>query len=52
MLIGTFAHAGLSAAPVEQLRRHACEVYHRYQVPFQAGVFGVPGLDLPHIAHR
>ena len=30
MLIGTFAHAGLSAAPVEQLRRHACEVYHRY----------------------
>jgi len=31
MLIGTFAHAGLSATPVEQLRRHACEVYHRYR---------------------
>jgi hypothetical protein len=30
MLIDSFAHAGLSAAPVEQLRRHACEVYHRY----------------------
>jgi repressor LexA len=30
MLIDSFAHAGLSAAPVEQLRRHACQVYHRY----------------------
>jgi repressor LexA len=30
MLIDTFAHAGLSAAPIEQLRRHACQVYHRY----------------------
>ena len=30
MLIDSFAHAGLSAAPVEQLRRHACELFHRY----------------------
>ena len=30
MLIDSFAHAGLSAAPIEQLRRHACQVYHRY----------------------
>ena len=30
MLIESFAHAGLSAMPVQQLRRHACEVYHRY----------------------
>jgi len=30
MLIDTFAHAGLSTTPVEQLRRHACEVYDRY----------------------
>ena len=30
MLIDSFAHAGLSAAPIQQLRRHACEVYHRY----------------------
>ena len=52
MLIESFAHADLSAMPVQQLRRHACEVYHRYQVPFQAGVLGVPGLDSPHIAHR
>jgi repressor LexA len=30
MLIDSFAHAGLGAASVEQLRRHACEVYHHY----------------------
>ncbi len=30
MLIESFNRAGLSAAPVQQLRRHACEVYHRY----------------------
>jgi len=30
MLIDSFVHAGLSAASVGQLRRHACEVYHRY----------------------
>jgi len=30
MLIDSFAHAGLSATRVEQLRRHACEVYDRY----------------------
>jgi len=30
MLIGSFAHADLSAASVEQLRRHACELYHRH----------------------
>ena len=30
MLIESFAHAGLSATPVQQLRRHACEMYHRY----------------------
>jgi hypothetical protein len=30
MLIDSFARAGLSAALVEQLRRHACEVDHRY----------------------
>ena len=30
MLIDSFAHAGLSVASVEQLRRHACELYHRY----------------------
>jgi LexA DNA binding domain-containing protein len=30
MLIDSFARAGLSATHVQQLRRHACEVYHRY----------------------
>ena len=30
MLIDSFAHAGLSAAPVERLRRHACQMYHRH----------------------
>ena len=30
MLIDSFARAGLRAAPVQQLRRHACEMYHRY----------------------
>ena len=30
MLIDSFAHAGLSATHVQQLRRHACELYHRY----------------------
>jgi hypothetical protein len=30
MLIDSFAHAGLSAAFVEQLRRHACDLFHRY----------------------
>jgi hypothetical protein len=30
MLIESFALAGLGATPVQQLRRHACEVYHRY----------------------
>ena len=30
MLIDSFAHAGLSATAVEQLRRHACDLFHRY----------------------
>jgi hypothetical protein len=30
MLIDSLAHAGLSTAQVQQLRRHACEVYERY----------------------
>jgi len=30
MLIDSFTHAGLSAASVQQLRRHACELYHHY----------------------
>ena len=29
-LINSFARAGLSALPVKDLRRHACELYHRY----------------------
>jgi len=29
MLIDSFACAGFSAPPVQQLRRHACELYHR-----------------------
>jgi hypothetical protein len=29
-LIESFAHAGLNALPVKELRRHACELYHRY----------------------
>lgn len=28
-LIGSFAHAGLSALAVKKLRRYACELYHR-----------------------
>ena len=28
-LIGSFARAGLSALAVKELRRHACELYHR-----------------------
>ena len=30
MFIDSFALAGLRAAPVQQLRQHACEAYHRY----------------------
>jgi hypothetical protein len=30
LLIDTFAQAGLSAALVEPLRRHACDLFHRY----------------------
>jgi len=30
ILIESFAQAGLSTAPVEQLRRHTCQLYHRY----------------------
>jgi hypothetical protein len=30
MLVESFAHGGLGAGPVQQLRRHACEVYHQY----------------------
>jgi repressor LexA len=30
MVIDSFAHAGLSATPVQQLRRHACEIFHSY----------------------
>jgi repressor LexA len=30
MLIDSFAHGGLSATRVEQLRRHACETYDHY----------------------
>jgi len=30
MLIDSFAQAGLGTAPVQELRRHACQVYHRY----------------------
>jgi hypothetical protein len=29
-LIASFARAGLSALAVKSLRRHACEIYHRY----------------------
>ncbi len=29
-LIESFAHAGLSALAVKNLRRHACGIYHRY----------------------
>ena len=29
-LIGTFTQAGLSAALVERLRRHVCDLFHRY----------------------
>jgi len=29
-LIEPFGRAGLSALQVDELRRHACEVYHRY----------------------
>jgi repressor LexA len=32
MLIDTFAQAGLSAAPVECLRRHACDLFHRHRL--------------------
>jgi hypothetical protein len=31
MLIDSFAHAGLPAAAIQQLRRHACEVYQRHR---------------------
>jgi hypothetical protein len=31
MLIDSFAHAGLTANAVVQLRRHACDVYHRHR---------------------
>ena len=30
MLIDSFAHAGLSATGVVKLRRHACDLFHRY----------------------
>lgn len=30
MLVESFAHGGLGAVPVQQLRHHACEVYHHY----------------------
>jgi hypothetical protein len=29
-LIESFGHAGLSAVQVSELRRHACDLYHRY----------------------
>ena len=32
MLIDTFAQAGLSAAPVECLRHHACDLFHRHRL--------------------
>jgi repressor LexA len=32
MLIDSFAHAGLSAAHVQQLRRHACDQFHRHRL--------------------
>jgi hypothetical protein len=32
MLIDTFAQAGLSAALVECLRRHACDLFHRHRL--------------------
>jgi hypothetical protein len=34
-LIEPFAQAGLSAVRVKELRRHVCEVYHRYRLADQ-----------------